>query len=187
MLLFILLLYILCLGLLFSPRNVRSCGCLRMIFGTRPLGHHPRSSSAFYWHSKNKLVSLHSTLILGSRGGGQRPTQCNLSKLVLLRDLHTKLISQYDCKEVCVPSQSQGNLDWAPRMVSLISRRLLLFPFRNSTVSLSLPFHGMRDLSPMLVLLTFLHSLRSPSRSYFTVSPSGTLSLNSRYHVVLNS
>ena len=30
--------------------------------------------------------------------------------LVLLRDLHTKLISQYDCKEVCAPSQSQGNI-----------------------------------------------------------------------------
>jgi hypothetical protein len=30
--------------------------------------------------------------------------------LVLLRDLHTKLISQYDWKEVCAPSQSQGNI-----------------------------------------------------------------------------
>ena len=29
---------------------------------------------------------------------------------MLLRDLHTKLISQYDCKEVCAPSQSQGNI-----------------------------------------------------------------------------
>jgi hypothetical protein len=30
--------------------------------------------------------------------------------LVLLRDIHTKLITQYDCKEVCVPSQSQVNV-----------------------------------------------------------------------------
>ncbi len=30
--------------------------------------------------------------------------------LLLLRDLHTKLISQYDYKEVCAPSQSNGNL-----------------------------------------------------------------------------
>jgi hypothetical protein len=32
------------------------------------------------------------------------------SPLVLLRDLNTKLISQYDGKEVCAPSQSQGNI-----------------------------------------------------------------------------
>jgi hypothetical protein len=30
-------------------------------------------------------------------------------KLVLLRDIHSKLITQYDCKEVCAPSQSQVN------------------------------------------------------------------------------
>jgi hypothetical protein len=30
--------------------------------------------------------------------------------LVLLRDIHAILISQYDCKEVCAPSQSQGNV-----------------------------------------------------------------------------
>ena len=29
--------------------------------------------------------------------------------LVLLRDIHSKLIDQYDCKEVCVPSPSQVN------------------------------------------------------------------------------
>ena len=30
--------------------------------------------------------------------------------LVLLRDIHSKLLTQYDCKEVCAPSQSQGNV-----------------------------------------------------------------------------
>ena len=30
--------------------------------------------------------------------------------LVLLRDIHSKLFTQYDCKEVCVPSQSQVNV-----------------------------------------------------------------------------
>ena len=28
---------------------------------------------------------------------------------MLLRDIHSKLITQYDCKEVCVPSPSQVN------------------------------------------------------------------------------
>jgi len=28
---------------------------------------------------------------------------------MLLRDIHSKLLHQYDCKEVCVPSQSQVN------------------------------------------------------------------------------
>ena len=27
--------------------------------------------------------------------------------LVLLRDIHSRLLTQYDCKEVCAPSQSQ--------------------------------------------------------------------------------
>jgi hypothetical protein len=30
--------------------------------------------------------------------------------LVLLRDIHSKLLTQYDCKEVCVSSQSQVNV-----------------------------------------------------------------------------
>jgi hypothetical protein len=29
------------------------------------------------------------------------------SPLLLLRDIHSKLLTQYDCKEVCAPSQSQ--------------------------------------------------------------------------------
>ena len=38
--------------------------------------------------------------------------------LVLLRDLHTKLITQYDCKEVCVSSQSQVNVGASTRLTS---------------------------------------------------------------------
>jgi hypothetical protein len=30
--------------------------------------------------------------------------------LLLLRDIHSNLLTQYDCKEVCVPSQSQVNV-----------------------------------------------------------------------------
>ncbi len=30
--------------------------------------------------------------------------------LLLLRDIHYKLLTQYDCKEVCAPSQSQVNV-----------------------------------------------------------------------------
>jgi hypothetical protein len=35
----------LCLGWVLSLRYVRSCGYLKMIFGTRPHGHHPRLCS----------------------------------------------------------------------------------------------------------------------------------------------
>ena len=41
MLLFILLLHALCPGWVLSLRHLRSCGCLKMIFGTRPHGHNP--------------------------------------------------------------------------------------------------------------------------------------------------
>ena len=35
-----------------------------------------------------------------------------------LRDSHTNLIAQYDCKEVCVPSQSQVNIGASARLRS---------------------------------------------------------------------
>ncbi len=38
--------------------------------------------------------------------------------LLLLRDIHSTLISQYNWKEVCVPSQSQGNVGACARMKS---------------------------------------------------------------------
>ncbi len=38
--------------------------------------------------------------------------------LLLLRDIHSTLISQYNCKEVCAPSQSQGNVEASSRMNS---------------------------------------------------------------------
>jgi len=38
--------------------------------------------------------------------------------LVLLRDIHSKLTAQYDCKEVCAPSQSQGNVGGSDRLSS---------------------------------------------------------------------
>ena len=38
--------------------------------------------------------------------------------LLLLRDIHSNLISQYDSKEVCVPSQSQGNVESSDRLSS---------------------------------------------------------------------
>ncbi len=45
MLYFILLLHDLWSDLVISLRNVRSCSCLKMIFGTRPHGHRPRLCS----------------------------------------------------------------------------------------------------------------------------------------------
>ena len=37
---------------------------------------------------------------------------------MVLRDIHATLISQYDCKEVCAPSQSQGNVGASARLSS---------------------------------------------------------------------
>ena len=38
--------------------------------------------------------------------------------LVLLRDIHSKLLTQYDCKEVCAPSQSQVHVGASARLSS---------------------------------------------------------------------
>ena len=54
--------------------------------------------------------------------------------LVLLRDIHSKLLTQYDCKEVCAPSQSQGIVGASPRLSSQDG-----IPQQQEAVPLSLP------------------------------------------------
>jgi hypothetical protein len=53
---------------------------------------------------------------------------------VLLRDIHSKLFTQYDCKEVCASSQSQGNVGASARRSSQDG-----VPHHQETVPLSLP------------------------------------------------
>ena len=102
--------------------------------------------------------------------------------LVLLRDIHSKLTTQYDCKEVCALSQSQGNVGASARPSSQdgVSQQQEAAPLSlpRLTASLRLPSRGMRALPPTLALLPFLLSLRSLSRSFCIGSPFGTLSLN---------
>ncbi len=38
--------------------------------------------------------------------------------LLFLRDIHSRLVTQYDCKEVCAPSQPQGNVGASARLSS---------------------------------------------------------------------
>ncbi len=38
--------------------------------------------------------------------------------LLILRDIHSRSVTQYECTEVCVPSQSQGNVGSSPRRSS---------------------------------------------------------------------
>ena len=63
--------------------------------------------------------------------------------LMLLRDIHSKLIDQYDCKEVCAPSPSQVNAGAGARLSSQDGvsqhRRLLPSLVHRLTVSLRLP------------------------------------------------
>jgi hypothetical protein len=54
--------------------------------------------------------------------------------LVLLRDIHATLISQYDSKEVCATSQSQGNVGASSRPSSQDG-----VPQQQENVPLSLP------------------------------------------------
>ncbi len=54
--------------------------------------------------------------------------------LVILRDIHSKMLTQYDCKEVCAPSQSQGNVGGSARRNSQDG-----VPLQQETTPLSLP------------------------------------------------
>ena len=116
--------------------------------------------------------------------------------LMLLRDIHSKLIDQYDFETAqrsvyrLRHRSTQGLvLDSALRMVYLSSRRLLVFHYRSSTASLRLPLCGMRALSPMLTLLSSPHSIGSPNRysATGTGSPSRISNVCLRARVAHNS
>jgi hypothetical protein len=71
---------------------------------------------------------------------------------VFLRDIHSNLLTQYDCKEVCVTSQSQVNLGAGagPNSPSKVNMGTgpppSSIPQLNRLVEASL--YGMRVLSP---------------------------------------
>ncbi len=54
--------------------------------------------------------------------------------LLLLHDIHSRLVTQYDCKEVCTPSQPQGNVGASARLSSQDG-----IPQQQKAVPLSLP------------------------------------------------
>jgi len=102
--------------------------------------------------------------------------------LVLLRDIQSKLLTQYDCKEVCAPSQSQGNVGASPRRSSQDG-----VPQQQEAAPLSLPqldrLHEAsfaRDKSSASNAgVATIHSQFKVTQQILTNwCPSGTLSLN---------
>jgi hypothetical protein len=81
--------------------------------------------------------------------------------LMLLRDIHSKLIDQYDCKEVCAPSPSQVNAGAGTRLSSQdgVSQQ-------QETASLSLPQLN------RLIEASFVRDESSASNSDATAIPS---------------
>jgi hypothetical protein len=81
--------------------------------------------------------------------------------LMLLRDIHSKIIDQYDCKEVCVPSPSQGDTGVGARLSFQdgVSQQ-------QETASLSLP-----QLNP-LIEASFVRDESSASNADVTALPS---------------
>jgi hypothetical protein len=81
--------------------------------------------------------------------------------LVLLRDIHFKLLTQYDCKEVCAQSQSQVNVGSGPRPSSQDG-----VPQQQETASLKLPQLN------RLIEASFVWDENSASNADVTVIPS---------------
>jgi hypothetical protein len=81
--------------------------------------------------------------------------------VMVLRDIHSNLIDQYDCKEVCAPSPSQVNTGAGPRRNSHdgVSQH-------QETVSLSLPQLN------RLIEASFVRDEISVSNADVTVIPS---------------
>ncbi len=106
--------------------------------------------------------------------------------LLFLRDIHSRLVTQYDCKEVCAPSQPQGNVGVSARLNSqdgILQHQevsLLSLPQLNCLHEASFPQDesSTSNAGRLRALLPFLLSLRLPRRYCFIGSPSGTLTLN---------
>jgi hypothetical protein len=115
--------------------------------------------------------------------------------LVLLRDIHATLISQYDrdYKEVCVTSQSQGNVGASARPSSQdgVPQQQQDAPLSLTRLDRLFEASFVRDESSVsntdVVALPSQLNLRLLNRSCFIGSPSGTLSLSTRDHVRRNS
>ncbi len=54
-----------------------------------------------------------------SKGDLRDSSSWSSPPILLLRDIHVKLLTQYDCKEVCAPPQSQVNVGASVRLCSL--------------------------------------------------------------------
>ena len=81
--------------------------------------------------------------------------------LLLLRDIHSRLVTQYDCKEVCAPSQPQGNVGASVRLSSQDG-----IPQQEEVAPLSLPQLNCLHES------SFARDERSTSNAGVTVIPS---------------
>ena len=81
--------------------------------------------------------------------------------LMLLRDIHSKLLNHFDCKEVCVPSPSQVNAGVGTRLSSQdgVSQK-------EETASLSLPQLN------RLIEASFVRDENSASNADATAIPS---------------
>ena len=89
------------------------------------------------------VFSLERQVLWMSKDDLQDSSSWSSSPLLLLRDIHSKLLTQYNCKEVCAPSQSQTHVGSRGGLrsqdgVSQQQQDAPLFVPR-STVSMSLP------------------------------------------------
>ena len=111
--------------------------------------------------------------------------------LLLLRDIHSNLLTQYDCKEVCAPSQSQVNVGASVRLSSQDGVSQQQEPAPLSLPQLNRLFEAsfVRDESSASnVDVAVIPSQRRVTQQILsTGSPSGISNLCLRARVALNS
>ena len=107
---------------------------------------------------------------------------------LFFRDIHSKFLTQYDCKEVCAPSQSQVHVGSSGGISSQdgVSQHQetvpLSIPHLNRLIETSFVLDE-SSASPMLLLLLSPHSRGLSNRSSDTGNPSGTSNLCLWTHV----
>jgi hypothetical protein len=103
-----------------------------------------------------------------AQGCPQDSCSWSSAPLLLLRDIHSKLLTHYDCKEGCAPSQSQAHVGArggrSSQTESSHQQEAAPSSFRCSTAPMRHSLCGDRTLS-LLLLLSSRHRNRMHTRS----------------------
>ncbi len=122
-------------------------------------------------HNKQQLraceENLGSSGLVVAKDDLQDPSSWSSSPILLLRDIHSKILPEYNCKEGCAPSQSHVNVGASGRLSSQdgVSQQQQISPLFIPELNLLVESSFVRDESVVSndAITSSPHSIGSPN------------------------